>query len=147
MSEVKLFDKIAPASVTNLKATPAGDGSIGCTLTWELPTVDILGEELTGDKAIEKVLVYRDEETIPVELAADATTYTDTEAAGLTGGKHTYSVTVVAGGNESSPTKVNSGRVGPAVAVSLPAILTMEAETDFEEWTIRKGEESTVENG
>lgn len=135
--QVKFMDKIAPSPVTNLEALVAEDNSISCTLSWALPTTDEIGEELAPD-AIEKVLVYRDDATEPIELAGDALNFTDNEETGLTGGKHTYAVSVVVGGVESKKTTVNTRRVGPPPAVKIPAKITFGSEEDFEEWSTRK---------
>lgn len=144
ISEVRFVENVAPSPVTNLTATPASDNSISCTLNWELPTTDVLGGELTGENAIEKVLVYRDGSETPVELSADATSYIDTEDSGLTPGKHNYSVTVLANGTESEVVSVTTSRIGPAQAIVIPAKISFESEDDFEGWTVIHGEGSTT---
>ncbi len=144
ISEVNILGKVAPNPVSNLTAVAATDNSISCTLNWELPTTNVLGAELSGENAIEKVLVYRDEEETPVELPADAVSYTDTEEKGLTAGSHSYSVSVVAAGSESEKTTVEVHRVGPAQAIVIPAAITFNSEADFEDWTVTKGEGSTT---
>lgn len=85
----------APLAPTGLTAE-AAPGELNVTLNWTLPTENTAGEALTGENAITGVDIYRDDEKIATVEGA-ATTYTDTEATGLTSGAHSYSVAAVAG--------------------------------------------------
>lgn len=101
------------APPTAVSATPGADAALTVDLSWTLPTVDANNEPLTGERAIEKVLVYRDN-ILAKELAADATTWQDNEEAGLTPGEHSYQIAVVVAGEEGEKSAVvESGYVGP----------------------------------
>lgn len=103
----------APASPTAVSATPGANGALSVNLSWTLPTVDVDGQPLEGDHAIQKVLVYRDGTKVK-ELAGAATSWQDSEQDGLTAGNHSYQISVVASDEESEKSAaVESGYVGP----------------------------------
>lgn len=103
----------APASPTAVTATPGANGALSVNLSWTLPTDDVDGQPLTGDHAIQKVLVYRDGTKVK-ELAGAATSWQDSEQDGLTAGNHSYQISVVASDEESEKSAaVESGYVGP----------------------------------
>lgn len=122
----------APGAVTNLTATPAENPTLEVALAWALPTVDQFGGEMGEDKVFEKVEIYRDEEERPIATIEDkaaATSFTDSEATGLTSGKHTYSVVVTYNGAASPAAKVGpTAYVGPFEVLALPADMTFAAD-------------------
>lgn len=122
----------APGAVTGLTATPAENPTLEVALTWALPTVDQFGGEMGEDKVFEKVEIYRDEEERPIASIEDkeaATSFTDSEATGLTSGKHTYSVVVTYNGVASPAAKVGpTAYVGPFEVLALPADMTFAAD-------------------
>lgn len=122
----------APGAVTGLTATPAENPTLEVALTWALPTVDQFGGEMGEDKVFEKVEIYRDEEERPIATIEDkeaATSFTDSEATGLTSGKHTYRVVVTYNGAASPAAKVGpTAYVGPFEVLSLPADMTFAAD-------------------
>lgn len=138
-----------PAPVSDVKAIPAVDGAISCTVSWTLPTTDANGQPLPADKAIEKVALYRDGNLLK-ELAKDATSYTDTEATGLTAGFHTYGVAVTIGGITTETVETRSGYIGKVEAAALPWNVNASdlTEDDFAAfWNVVKGENSTIPAG
>lgn len=129
VADVKVLENVfAPAAVTNLTATPAENPTLEVALTWALPTVDQFGGEMGEDKVFEKVEIFRDEEERPIATIEDkeaATSFTDSEATGLTSGKHTYSVVVTYNGAASPAAKVGpTAYVGPFEVLALPADMT-----------------------
>ena len=139
VNEFSVLGKIVPNSVASLKATPASDKSISCSLSWTLPTTNTAGAALG---AIEKVVVFRDDVQIK-ELDGSATSYTDTEADGLTAGEHTYAVMVVVDGTESDKAVTSTVYVGPLEPKSIPATFEFTSEADFNNWVVIKGSSST----
>lgn len=139
-------NEFAPAGVTNLTATAAANRELKCTLSWKLPTTDCFGAALPEDKPITAVNIYRDggAEAIAV-LEGNATTFEDTEATELTPGKHTYEVSVVADGVESSKTAVGpTAYVGPVAATPVPCKFSFASEADFTLWSQAKGDVEVV---
>lgn len=133
VGDVKVLENVfAPAAVTNLTATPAENPTLEVALTWALPTVDQFGGEMGEDKVFEKVEIFRDEEERPIATIEDkeaATSFTDSEATGLTSGKHTYSVVVTYNGVASPAAKVGpTAYVGPFEVLALPADMTFAAD-------------------
>ncbi len=133
VADVKVLENVfAPAAVTNLTATPAENPTLEVALAWALPTVDQFGGEMGEDKVFEKVEIYRDEEERPIATIEDkeaATSFTDSEATGLTSGKHTYSVVVTYNGVASPAAKVGpTAYVGPFEVLALPADMTFAAD-------------------
>ncbi len=138
-----------PGAPTNLAVTPDLNGAIEATLTWALPTVDADGVALPADANFEKVLVYRDGDQI-AELAGDAVSFTDTEANGLTAGKHTYGVAVTINGVTSKTTEVTSRHIGPLQVFTLPwtaGVNSLTADDFSTYYTVVKGAGSTVRDG
>lgn len=131
--EVKIVSSQAqPQAPSDVTAEPAPDGKISATLSWILPTHNVGGEPLTGNNAIQNMLVYRDGENVAT-LPGSAVSWTDTEASGLSKGTHYYQIAAVAAdetGVLSEPTP--SIYVGPY----LYAPLTMEFADD--QWTCYK---------
>lgn len=133
VGDVKILENVfAPGAVTNLTATPAENPTLEVALAWALPTVDQFGGEMGEDKVFEKVEIYRDEEERPIASIEDkeaATSFTDSEATGLTSGKHTYSVVVTYNGVASPAAKVGpTAYVGPFEVLALPADMTFAAD-------------------
>ena len=133
VGNVKVLENVfAPGAVTNLTATPAENPTLEVALAWALPTVDQFGGEMGEDKVFEKVEIYRDEEERPIATITDkeaATSFTDSEATGLTSGKHTYSVVVTYNGAASPAAKVGpTAYVGPFEVLALPADMTFAAD-------------------
>lgn len=102
----------APLAPTGLTAVPVA-GEIAVNLSWTLPTLDDAGSPLTGDNAITAVDIYRDGEKV-TRLEGAVTTFTDTEATGLTPGAHSYSVSAVSGSVAGALSEaVEVANVGP----------------------------------
>ncbi len=138
-------NEFAPAGVTGLKATPGANRELSCKLEWTLPTNDIFGIAIPEDKPITEVKVYRDGKLVEnTNLDGTATSFTDTESTGLTSGKHTYGVSVVAGDVEGAQTQVGpTAYVGPITPFNLPVNLSINSADDFGLWTTAKGTSST----
>lgn len=130
-------NEFAPGAVSGLKATPGANHELSCKLEWTLPTTDAFGAAIPADKPITAVKVYRDGTEIEnTNLDGTATEFIDTEATGLTSGKHTYEVSVVADGVEGAKTQVGpTAYVGPLAPASLPADFTIASEDDYGMWT------------
>lgn len=111
----------APEGATAVAAVADADGAISATVSWTLPTVDVKGNALTEIEAVE---VLRDD-AVAATLAGTATTWTDTEATGLTAGTHTYAIRIKANGLESELSEAVTVKVGPWDY----------APTDFSGWT------------
>lgn len=94
--------QIVPAAVSDLTATPAGQGALSAHLTWINPSVDNTGAELT---AIDRVEVRRGDavvKTFPNPAPGVAVEYDDVvEAAG----EYTYAVTAWLGDNSGEATE------------------------------------------
>lgn len=90
-----------PAAPTDLKATAGANHALTVALEWTNPTRDTEGELFGADKTIDNILVYRDG-TLAATLEGTATSWTDSEADGLTAGDHTYAVSAVVAGVESA---------------------------------------------
>lgn len=117
-----------PLAPTGLTATAGADNAITATLSWTNPTQDASGSPLTGDNAIRSIIVTRDGQTVAT-LEGAPTSWTDTEATGLVGGQHTYTVAAVAAGMSSPDSNEASVFVGPY----LYAPTTMDFSAD--QWT------------
>lgn len=99
----------APEGATAVAAVADADGAISATVSWTLPTLDVKGNPLS---TIESVEVLRDD-AVAATLAGTATTWTDTEATGLTAGTHTYAIRIKANGLESELSEAVTVKVGP----------------------------------
>ncbi len=98
MFEVKIIKSEAqPLAPTEVVATPAAEGEIKADISWTLPTHNVGGGLLTGNNAIENVLVYRDGEVVAA-LPPTAVAWTDTEETGLQRGDYVYQVAVTSAG-------------------------------------------------
>lgn len=134
----------APASVSNLTAKAGANRAISCTLNWTLPTKSTLGADLTADQTVEKVEIFRDGGATPIAtLNEAATSFEDTEALGLTSGKHTYSVVVTVAGVASAPATITSPYVGPVAPAPVPCEFTIGSADDFSLYTTETGDKST----
>ncbi|MDE5929724.1 MAG: hypothetical protein K2H03_04525 [Muribaculaceae bacterium] len=101
---------LAPAGLT---ATAAPDGSLTVDLAWTLPTADAAGNELSGERAVTAVNVYRDGELLTT-LEGAVSAWRDSEEHGLTPGVHSYAVAVLTGAVEGMKSEtVTSAYVGP----------------------------------
>ncbi|MBP3589895.1 MAG: choice-of-anchor J domain-containing protein, partial [Muribaculaceae bacterium] len=99
----------APEGATAVAAVADADGAISATVSWTLPTLDVKGNPLSTIEAVE---VLRDD-AVAATLAGTATTWTDTEATGLTAGTHTYAIRIKANGLESELSEAVTVKVGP----------------------------------
>lgn len=147
VGDFKLFENVfAPEGVSNAKAVGAARPELKVDLSWTLPTKSVIGTAFTPEQAVQKVLIYRDGVTEPtVELPGDATSWTDTEASGLTSGEHTYGIKVVAAGVESAMVTVGPTKyVGPLVPTALPATFAPTSQDAFDLFSVVKGANSTV---
>ncbi len=108
-----------PAAPADIVVTAGENKSVAATLTWTLPTTDDDGVEFGEGVAVESVMIYRDSELVAT-LTGDATSWTDTEAEGLTPGFHTYELQVTAGGKQSARVSVESPYIGPLQPMSIP---------------------------
>lgn len=134
---------LTPGSPTGLTATEDPAGALKVDLSWTLPTVDDDGAALAED-AITGVKVYRDDELIAT-LEGQATSMTDTEALGLTGGFHNYSVSALIGTAEGAKATIRSRYVGPIAAQALPWTSDFSsADVLNSMWKIVKGANSTA---
>lgn len=111
----------APEAATGVTATADADGALSAVIRWTLPSLDVKGNALAGIDAVE---VLRDDAVVAT-LDGTATTWTDSEADGLTAGVHTYTVRIKANGLESTPSEKVTVKVGPWDYI--PA--------DFSEWS------------
>ncbi len=109
----------APAAPGNFTATPDINEKIEVLLNWTLPTQDSDGADLPENASLDKVEVFRDGVLIQT-LPGDALSFTDTEALGLTAGKHKYGVSVTINGVASSRSEIESRHIGPIAAFALP---------------------------
>ncbi len=127
-------NKRYPATPTDLAVTPAANDVVEAEITWTLPTTDT--ELVPLDKALDAVKVMRDGVEIAT-LAGDATSYTDTEAQGLTAGVHTYSVAVVLDGVQGEAASVKSKWIGAIASQPLPYSCDFEDADMFDTmWTV-----------
>lgn len=135
-------NSFAPGSVSYLTVTPDANRELSCRVGWILPTVDCFGDAMPSDKPITEVRVYRDGAAEPTAvLEGEATEFTDDASYGLTSGKHTYAVSVVAGGIEGPKTvSALSSYVGPVAPASIPANFQFSDADDFGMWTTLHGE-------
>ena len=133
-----------PAAPTNLSVTPDINGAVQAVVAWTLPTKDADGADLPSEAVFNRVELYRDGILLQT-LPGDAVSFTDTEALGLTAGKHTYEVAVTVNGVTGAKASVESHYIGPLAAFSLPwaaGVGTLTAE-DFETYyAIEKGSQS-----
>lgn len=142
--DVREFE-FTPAPVSDLRAVAAEDGSIVCDVTWTLPSADIYGQPFPAGVTISKVELYRDGSLLRT-LAADAVSFTDEEAYGLTTGFHTYKVLAYVG-DRLSQAETHSGYIGtiPAAVIPWNVDASQISADDFEAfWNVVKGEDSTI---
>lgn len=135
-----------PGAPTNLAVAPDLNGALEATVTWTLPTTDADGVALPADAVIENVKLYRDG-TLLKNLPGNTASFVDTEAEGLTAGKHTYGVAVTINGVTSATTEVTSRYIGPISSNELPwtaGINSLSADDFLTFYTIIKGSASTV---
>ena len=129
---------LTPAAPTNLQAVPTDDT---VSLSWDLPTQDNLGNDLTA--SLSAIEVYRDSNLVAT-LDGKATSWTDSSSAGLETGKtHTYSVVAVIGSQKSAESETASAYVkgGPA---TLPWTSDLSDESVFSGlWTTSLGSSDT----
>lgn len=135
----------APAPVTDLKTERGADKALSVTLSWVLPTTDVLGTPLSADEDITAVKIYRNGAETPLAvLDGDAADYEDTAATGLQPGVHTYDVTVVAAGVESARTSVTTPYIGVPPAAALPCSFDFNKESSMDMWVSFKGPHASV---
>lgn len=135
-----------PKGVSGLKADVAPNRELKVSLSWTLPTKSIFDDDFTEEQKVEKVEIFRDGEEIAI-LEGEAVSFDDTEATGLTSGKHTYGVRVTVAGVVSATTEVGPTKyVGPVAPAAVPAEFTISTEEDFNMFTVVRGEGSTTDN-
>ena len=135
-----------PASVSDLTVEPDRDGAVSASLSWKLPSTDADGAPIPDNAVFDKVTVSRDGVLIAT-LDGNATAFTDTEADGLTAGKHVYSVCVTVNGKQSAPVEITSRHIGPVALKELPwtaGVATLDSDTFGTEYTVIKGSASAV---
>ena len=135
-----------PASVGNLNVAPDLNGALRATLSWTLPITDADGIALPSDATFDKIKICRDGDRI-ADLPGDALTFEDSEALGLTEGKHTYSVTVTVNGVDSREAEITSRHIGPLPVCTLPWSVdfgSLSKEDFYTYYAVIKGENSTV---
>lgn len=147
-------DVFAPAPVTGLTVaagTTDNPRALQATLSWTNPSTDIDDLPFEEGVSVESIKVFRDN-VLVATLTGTETSWTDTAAAGLTNGIHTYSVVAVVNSTESASTSITSGIIGTPPAVSLPfaSNFTEWAATDaskalfYQNWTRAQGPASTI---
>lgn len=127
--------------VTDLTCAPGADDAIEATLAWTLPAVDSFGAPLPAEVVFEEISVARDGETV-ASLEGSATSWTDTEATGLTGGTHIYEVKVRLNGQYSAGASVTSPVIGGGPLFAIPydaGIASMTSEDFSSLWLKVKG--------
>lgn len=135
-----------PGAPTGLTVTPDVSGAVSAEISWALPTVDSDGAPLPEGAVFNSVQLFRDGTQIAA-LGGDAVTYTDTEAGGLTAGKHLYSVSVTVNGVTGPAAEVTSRHIGPLGTYSLPwtaGVGSLTADEFATLFTIVKGEGSEL---
>lgn len=116
-----LENVFAPGKVAGLTAVPDAGKAMEVFVSWMLPAVDSDGLPLSEGYSIDNVYVYRDGSEEPIAtLDGTATSWTDTESTGLTGGYHSYEVAVKVNGAMSVKEQTQCGFVGPIAAAPLP---------------------------
>lgn len=98
-------DEIVPMPVSDLAISFGTDSAVEATLSWTLPTEDTEGFALDDDATYNAVYIYRDDELVQT-LPGNATTWTDSEASGMTAADHTYEVEVEVNGVRSSRSSI-----------------------------------------
>ncbi len=137
-------DVFTPGAPTNLTVIPGADRALQARLAWSLPVKDLDGEDIPAGYTYDEVRITRDGVLLNTpQLAGDATEFTDTEAYGLTSGKHTYEVVSVVNGAASPAATVVSRYIGPIAPMAIPFLAltdTWSSDDDFETlWSTDKG--------
>ncbi|MDE5633394.1 MAG: choice-of-anchor J domain-containing protein, partial [Muribaculaceae bacterium] len=140
-------DVFTPGAPTNLTVTPGADRALQASLAWSLPVKDLDGEDIPAGYTYDEVRITRDGVLLNTpQLAGDATEFTDTEAYGLTSGKHTYEVVSVVNGAASPAATVVSKYIGPIAPMDIPFSALTSTWTNDEEfetfWSTDKGRDS-----
>ena len=137
-------NSFVPAAPTNLAVVPDVNEGVMAVVSWALPTKDNDGADMPEGATFDKVEVFRDGILVQT-LAGDAVSFTDTEALGLTVGKHIYGVSVTVNGIEGAKAEIQSRHIGPLPTCTLPwtaGIGQLTAE-DFETYyAVIKGDKS-----
>ena len=132
------FEPMAPTGVE----AEQGNG-LEVMLNWVLPTESTTGSPFGEGVAVESVKVWRDD-TEAATLDGAATTWTDTEADGLTYGTHTYTVQALVNGVWSAKSEAASIDVADLSAPQelpwAPVLQGLDNETFAAEWTTFNGE-------
>ncbi len=146
VSDVMIIEnKFAPKPVSNLTAEVAPMRELKVTLSWTLPTESIFNDPFTAEQTVEKVEIFRNGgETAIATFNEAATSFVDTEASGLTSGKHTYTVTVTVAGESASTTVGPTTYVGPVAPSPVPVSFTISDEDESTLWTAVSEESSTA---
>lgn len=138
VSDVSIVEnKFSPKPVSNLTATVAPNRELKITLGWVLPTESIFNDPFTAEQTIEKIEIFRDGgETAIATLTEALTSFEDTEATGLTAGKHSYTVTVTVAGESASASVGPTSFAGPLAPSPVPVTFTIADEDEATLWTI-----------
>ncbi|GEM_PF-3430308 len=126
------FVPSAPTGVTTKAGTEENARALSVTLKWTNPTADSDGIVFSENQILEKINIYRDGGDTPVGVVTDgATSWTDTEADGLTNGYHTYQLEAVVAGVASQKVSVATNYVGTVLPLDLPCSLSLSSKDDF----------------
>lgn len=126
------FVPSAPTGVTTKAGTEENARALSLTLKWTNPTADSDGIAFSENQILEKINIYRDGGDTPVGVVTDgATSWTDTEADGLTNGYHTYQLEAVVAGVASRKVSVATNYVGTVLPLDLPCSLSLSSKDDF----------------
>lgn len=149
VSEVTIIENVfAPKPVSDLTATVAPLRELKITLDWTLPTESIFNDPFTEEQKIEKIEIFRDGgETAVATYTEAVTTFVDTEATGLTPGKHTYDVTVTVAGATATANVGPTAYAGPVAPSPVPVTFLISDADEATLWTIVSEESSTTTTG
>lgn len=139
-------DVFAPSAPTALTVTPDAGHALSADLSWVLPTTDLEGQDLPEGTTFSAVEVYRDNVLVST-LDGTATTFTDTEALGLTSGNHVYGVRAAIEGNFGPQVTLRSKYIGPRTPENLPWITdysTLDEDDANDSYSVVKGENSAA---
>lgn len=137
-----IFVPAAPSDFSATAGTIDNPRALSVDLTWTNPSTDIDGVAFPAGKTLEKVSIYRDGAETPVKEFTDGTTrqWTDTEATGLTGGRHSYEIEAVVSGVTTSRVSASTGYVGPILPFDVPCEISLANQDDYDLfWSSEEG--------
>ena len=135
-----------PGAPTGLTVTPDVNGAVSAEVSWTLPVKDSDGAPLPEGAVFDSVQLFRDGTQIRT-LPGDAVSFTDTEAEGLTAGKHLYGVSVTVNGVTGPMAELTSRLIGPVSTYALPwtaGVASLDDDEFATLYTILKGEGSQL---